>query len=143
MKLIVKSLFILIVSILSPWTVAESVVVIVNEENSQAISADDIKGIYTDNIIQWKDGSSIKSYDLPTKNAARETFSQKILGGSAKNAARDWANRKITNTAKNPPKTKKQKLVVLLVKKDKNAIGYVSKNALEGKSGFKILMTID
>lgn len=143
MKIIMKTLFILGGLVLASAASAESVVVIVNEANAQSISENDIKGIYTDNIIQWSDGSSIKSYDLPTANDAREAFSQKVLGVSAKDAAREWANRKITNTAKNPPKTKKENLVVLSVSKDTTGIGYVNKSAIEGKSGVKVVMTID
>jgi len=143
MKLFSKSLFILSLLILAPLTASAGVVVIVNEANAQSLSEADIKGIYNDNLTQWSDGSGIKSYDLPTKNSARETFSQKVLGVSAKDAARQWANRKITNTAKNPPKTKKEKLVILSVKKNKKAIGYVSQSAIEGKSGIKVVMTID
>ena len=143
MKLFAKTLFILSALALSASLYAEPVVVIVNEANGQSLSADDIKGIYNDNVTQWSNGAGIKSFDLPTKNESREVFSQKILGTSAKDAAREWANRKITNTAKNPPKTKKEKLVVLSVSKNKDAIGYVSKSAADGKSGIKVIMTIE
>jgi ABC-type phosphate transport system substrate-binding protein len=57
-------------------------------------------------------------------------------------AAREWANRKITNTAKNPPKTTKEELVPKLVAKDPNAIGYVSASVAEGKEGIKVIMTL-
>jgi len=135
--------FILLMTMMAQITWAEKVVVIVNEANDQSISANDIKGIYSDNVIQWADGTTIKSYDLPIKDGNREVFSQNILGTSARDTAKAWANRKITNTAKNPPKTKKEKLVVLQVKKKKNAIGYVSEEAIAGKSGIKVVMRID
>jgi len=121
---------------------AESVVVIVNDANAQALSKSEIKGIYSDNVIQWSDGTNIKSYDLPVKDGSREIFSQTVMGTSARDVAKTWANRKITNTAKNPPKTKKEKLVVLSVKKKKNAIGYVSQSAIEGRTGIKVVLTI-
>jgi len=143
MKLIKQMLFILVLIVVTQSAWAEKVVVIVNEANGQTLSAGDIKGIYSDNVIQWADGTSIKSYDLPVKDGSRESFSQKILGTSARDAAKSWANRKITNTAKNPPKTKKEKLVVLSVKKKKNAIGYVSEAAIAGKTGIKVVMTIE
>ena len=137
-----KTLFILVSFFCSLSVLAENVVVIVNASNKQALSADAVKGIYSDNVIQWKNGSSIKAYDLPTKQQAREIFSQKVLGISAKASAKAWANRKITNTAKNPPKTKKEKLVVSFVRKNKNAIGYVSESAIKGKKGVKVVMTL-
>jgi len=143
MNLIKQILFILVIALVSQVAWAGKVVVIVNEANNQVISTNDIKGIYSDNIIQWADGTDIKSYDLPVKDGSRESFSKKVLGTSARDAAKTWANRKITNTAKNPPKTKKEKLVVLSVKKKKNAIGYVSEEAIAGKTGIKVVLTID
>lgn len=143
MNLMKQILFILLITLVCQVAWAGKVVVIVNEANGQSLSAGDIKGIYTDNIIQWSNGSEIKSYDLPVKDGSRESFSQKVLGVSARDAAKTWANRKITNTAKNPPRTKKEKLVVLSVAKKKNAIGYVSEEAIAGKSGVKVIMTID
>lgn len=143
MKFYGKILFILVSIFWFSLSFAESVVVITNEKNMQSLSIEDIKGIYTDNLIQWDNGASIKVYDLPVKREAREKFSQKVLGTSARAAAKAWANRKITNTAKNPPKTKKQKLVVAAVKKNKYAIGYVNESAIKGKSGIKVILKID
>ena len=50
---------------------------------------------------------------------------------------------KITNTAKNPPKTTKEALVPKLVARDPNAIGYVSASVAEGKQGIKVIMTLE
>ena len=121
---------------------AEEVVVIVNANNSQSLTQSDVKAIYSDNIIAWNSGGDIKSFDLPLKNAARSTFSNNLLGVSPKEAAMQWANRKITNTAKNPPESRKETLVVLSVAKYENAIGYVSKSAIAGKDGVRVVMTL-
>lgn len=122
---------------------AEQVVVIVNADNAQSLSEADVRNIYEENVITWGDGSKVKSYHLPTKAEARETFSQKVLGKSAKASARDIANKKITNTAKNPPQTKKSVLVTTFVGKNKDAIGYVPASAAEGKKGVRIILTIE
>jgi len=140
---IVKTIFVLGLLSSPALALAEKVVVIVNEANGQSMNATDVKAVYSDQIIQWSNGQGINSYNQPTKSAANETFSQKVLGMSATDAAKEWANRKITNTAKNPPSTKKEKLVILQVKKDANAIGYVSESALEGKDGVKVLFTVE
>ena len=42
---------------------ADKVVVIVNDGNSQDITAATIKAIYSDNIITWEDGNTIIVYD--------------------------------------------------------------------------------
>ena len=142
MKLVSKILFSLISLSITTVAFAENVVIIVNESNAQTLSADDVKAIYSDNVIQWNNGTAIKVYDLPVKKETREKFSQRIMGTSARAVAKEWANRKITNTAKNPPKTKKERLVVASVKKKENAIGYVSESAIKGKSGIKVIMTL-
>lgn len=121
----------------------DKVVVIVNEANSQAVTAADLKNMYTDNVISWANNQPIALYDIPVAAGARKVFSEKVLGASPEEAAREWANRKITNTAKNPPKTVKEELVPKSVASDPNAIGYVSKSVAEGKAGIKIIMTLE
>lgn len=127
----------------SGLVMAEKVAVIVNAENKQSLGRADLTAIYSDNVITWANGNSIHVYDLPVKNESREIFSRSVLGMSGSDAAKEWANRKITNTARNPPKTKNERLVLLSVKKDVNAIGYVLAGEAEGKEGIKILMTIE
>ena len=122
---------------------AEKVVVIVNAANSQSVSAADLKNMYSDIVIHWKNDQPIDMYDTPVAAEARKVFSEKVLGMSPDEAAREWANRKITNTAKNPPKTTKEALVPKLVAKDPNAIGYVTASEAEGKEGIKVIMTLE
>ena len=121
----------------------DKVVVIVNEANAQKVTAADLKNMYNDIVIHWSNNQPINLYDIPVSAEAREVFSKKVLGVSPEEAAREWANRKITNTAKNPPKTAKEELVPKLVAKDPNAIGYVSASGAQGKEGIKIIMTLE
>lgn len=121
----------------------DKVVVIVNEANSQAVTAADLKNMYNDIVIHWSNNQPIDLFDTPVSAEARKVFSEKVLGVSPDEAAREWANRKITNTAKNPPKTTKEELVPKSVANDPNAIGYVSKSVAEGRAGIKIIMTLE
>ena len=121
----------------------DKVVVIVNEANSQMLSTTDLKNMYNDIVIHWTNNQPIDLYDIPVAAQARKIFSEKVLGVSPSEAARDWANRKITNTAKNPPKTTKEALVPKFVANDPNAIGYVSASEAEGKKGIKVIMTLE
>ncbi len=133
----------ILLSLIACQTVAgEKVVVIVNEANQQSISQTDVKNIYSDQIITWGNGNQIKTYDLPTRATARETFASQILGMSAKQSASFWANKKVTNTGKNFPKTKRESSILLAVKKNPDAIGYVSEKAASGKGGIKVLFTL-
>lgn len=139
-KFVVVAVFLLLNSI---PVFAEKVAVIVNINNTQTLSRSDLAAIYSDKIVQWNNGNPIMTFDLPVSHEARAIFSEKVLGMSAKDAAKEWANRKITNTAKNPPKTKKERLVVMAVRRNVNALGYVSESAIEGKSDIKVLMTLE
>ncbi|MFQ5558987.1 MAG: hypothetical protein ACE5FU_00180 [Nitrospinota bacterium] len=121
---------------------AENIVVIVNVANSQSVDMGFLKNIYSDNVTTWKNGKVIKLFDLPVKDSSREIFSQKVLGVSAKESAREWSNRKITNTAKNPPRTKRAKFVATAVAMNKLAIGYVPESLVKGKQGIKIAFTL-
>lgn len=122
---------------------AEKVVVIVNAKNAQTLTAADVKNIYNDNVITWSNGARISAYDLPVKSEARETFSQHVLGISARDAATQWANKKITNSAQNPPTTKPESVVVNSVMKDADAIGYVPASAAAGKEGIRVILTLE
>lgn len=139
----IASLAFALVLLGEPAAAAEKVVVIVNAKNAQTLTAADVKNIYNDNVITWSNGARISTYDLPAKAEARETFSQKILGGSARDAATEWANKKITNTAKNPPATKSESVVVNSVAKDEDAIGYVPASAAAGKEGIRVILTLE
>lgn len=127
----------------SPAVAAEKVVVIVNVKNTQTLSATDVRNIYNDNVVTWSNGARIAAFDLPLKSEARETFSQKILRTSARDAATELANRKITNTAKNPPDTKPESVVVSGVAKNADAIGYVPASAAAGKEGIRVVLTLE
>ena len=123
---------------------SEPIVVIVNKNNSvDALSAGDIRKIYTNSILVWADGAPITIYDLSVQDNMREDFSEKVLGKEAYRIAEEWAHLKITNQAKNPPLTmKSQMLIVRRVSMEKGAIGYVSRSAVRDNPMIKIVNTI-
>lgn len=122
---------------------AGSVVVIVNSANNQAASMADVKNIYTDKTTTWGNGGKIAVYNLPTDDAAAETFASRALGMSARDAAAAESNRVISNTARNPQQTKRDVLVASIVAKTPHAIGYISKEQAQGKSGIRVLFTLE
>ncbi|MDH5219258.1 MAG: hypothetical protein OEX19_16255 [Gammaproteobacteria bacterium] len=128
---------------ISTQVVAEKVVVIVNDKNMQELNKQDVAAIYSDNIIEWDNGNKIMSYDLPEGDKLRDVFSENILGMSTSEAVREWLNRKITNSARNPPRSRKERLLLLTVKRNGNAIGYVSETAARRTEGVRVVMTID
>ena len=120
------------------------VVVIVNSENTQQLSLDDVKQIYSDQVIKWKNGDTIDVYNLPLLTSrATEGFAERVLGMSAVEAARGLSNKSITNTIRNPQKTKSAELVTLLVSRNKDAIGYCFEEDIKGRSTIRIIATLD
>lgn len=143
MKELKKIVFFSLALTISTTVAAEDVAIIVNNGNSQELTKQDVAAIYSDDIIQWRNGSRIRSYDLPETSDVRETFSREVLGMSTADTIREWANRKITNSAKNAPKERKERLVLLTVKRNANAIGYVSASSAKGATGIRVVMTIE
>ena len=123
--------------------IAGSVVVIVNSANSQEVSMADAKNIYVDKVITWANGGKIAVYNLPLEDAAAELFARNGLGISARDAASAESNRIVSNTARNPQQTKRDALVSSIVSKTPNAIGYIPKEQAEGKSGIRVLFTLE
>lgn len=122
---------------------ADPVVVIVNSANAQNISLADVKNIYLDKTVAWENGGKIAVYNLPPEDAAAELFARKTLGMSARDAAAAESNRIISNTSRNPQQTKRAALVSSIVAKTPNAMGYIPKEQAEGKSGIRVLFTLD
>lgn len=122
---------------------AEEVAIIVSVDNPiSKMSLDEIKNYYDDNVLNWPGGDKVVAYDLPTKHDARKVFSNAVMGKNARDVAMEWANRKITNTAKNPPYTLKSEVLIQnKVGKDSNAIGYILKSKVTS-SKVKIVAVI-
>ncbi|MFZ2540334.1 MAG: hypothetical protein WAW75_01020 [Gallionella sp.] len=122
---------------------AEPVVVVVNSSNTQSISLTDIRNIYLDKTTNWENGGKIVVYNLPADDEAADLFASKALGMSARDAATAESNRVITNAARNPQQTKREALVATIVARTPNAIGYLAKKKIVGKSGIRVLLTLE
>jgi len=119
------------------------IAIIINEHNQQKLSLLDITNIYNDKVFTWENGEKIDVYNLPSSSQAREVFSHALLGLSARGAAAEESNRRITNTSRNPQLLKRERLVRLAVGADKNAIGYVNAANLGSKKGIRVLFIIE
>lgn len=122
---------------------ADPVAVIVNSANTQKLSLDDVRSIYADKTIAWADGGRISVYNLPAEESAAEIFANKVLGMSASSAAAAESNRVVSNVARNPQQVKRAVLVSSIVSKSPHAIGYVPKSQADGKSGIRVLFTLE
>ena len=122
---------------------ADAIVVIVNSANQQALTEQDIKNIYSDIVTNWKSGKRINLYNLPAKDQARDKFSRAIFGESAREILQQEHNRKITNSEKNPSRTKRASLLSAIVSRDVNAIAYLPKDMLKSDKDIRIVLEID
>ena len=121
----------------------EKVAVIVNSANTQSLSMLDIKNIYSDIVTTWKNGKTILVYNLPLNLPARENFSEAVLKMSASSAEMELNNLITTNRMKNPQKEKREKLVVSIVARNPDAIGYVPSSMVDNKTGIRVLFELD
>jgi len=109
------------------------VAVIVNKANPiSAMTVEDLRRYYSDALLNWPGGEKVKIFDLPMDDATRQVFSAKVLGKAPQDVTMDWASKRITNTAKNPPTILKSQLLMFSkVATDPNALGYVSEEQVD------------
>ncbi|MBE9502571.1 MAG: hypothetical protein IME96_00165 [Proteobacteria bacterium] len=122
---------------------AEPVAVIVNAGNSaQSLTIEDLRKYYENDILSWPDGTRIVLINLSVNSDARKKFSRTVLKREALDVAREWSNRKITNTAKNPPLVVKSELLVQArIARISNAIGYLAMSKVTSDK-VRIVLTI-
>jgi ABC-type phosphate transport system substrate-binding protein len=123
-----------------PWNIA----VIVHRDNPiKSITPSDLKKYYSDIVTTWPDSAHIRLYDLPISDTVRKAFSDKILHKRPEIVTMEWANKRITNTAKNPPSTvRSQKVMLMKVAKDKLAIGYLPVEMVK-KNLVKVILILE
>lgn len=122
---------------------AQPIAVVVNINNTDNISQEMIKQIYSDKRNFWSSGEKIELFELPVKDRVREEFSKALLNKSAIASQSDWSNRFVKNTIKNKVKMKPQRLVAKFVSVKKNAIGYIPLAKAKAQPNIKIILTID
>lgn len=143
MKKLIIALSLLATMLIMHSAFAEPVAVIVNSVNAQNVSMAAVKNIYMDKTIAWANGKKIAVHNLPQEDVAAEVFSRALLGISARDAATAESNRIVTNVARNPQQTKRAALVSSIVAKTPNAIGYIPSGQASGKTGIRVLFTLE
>ena len=118
---------------------AADVAVIINRSNPETLSVQQIKDIYSDRLATWRSGQRIEVYNLPDNQDAADVFARRVLGMSGQAAAAAELQRRTNNTLKNPSKTKRERLVLSIVGRKKNAIGYVPEYMIKDKSKIRVV----
>ena len=118
---------------------AADVAVIIHRSNPETLSIQQIKDIYSDRVTTWRSGQRIEIYNLPDNQDAADVFAREVLGMSGQAAAAAELQRRTNNTLKNPSKTKRERLVLSIVSRKKNAIGYVPEYMIKDKSKIRVV----
>lgn len=91
---------------------------------------------------KWPNREHINIVDLPMEDATRIFFSRKVLERNPEDVMMEWASKRITNTANNPPMIiKSPVLVQSWVATQKWAIGYIPANLVD-PTKVKVALTI-
>ncbi|MBI4745863.1 MAG: substrate-binding domain-containing protein [Deltaproteobacteria bacterium] len=124
---------------------SEPLAIFVNVHNPvEKLTVDAVRKIYQDEMTRWPDGNRVTAYDLPLKSRFRAIFSEKVIHKPAEKVEEDWANKRITNTAKNPTVVlKNDMLVIIKVSNDPDAIGYLPISMLKDEKEIRIILTLE
>ena len=119
------------------------VAVIVHKDSEvRSMTVDDLRRYYSDIYVLWGGGEKVKIFDLPMDDPTRQVFSTKVLGKAPQDVTMEWASKRITNTAKNPPTILKSQLLMLSkVAHDTNALGYISEESVDEQK-VKVVLVI-
>lgn len=107
-------------------------VVIVNKDNTNAISKGLVEKIYKGDTASWPGGGVVVAYDLTESTSGRAEFTRSLLGMSVSSLKSAWAMKLFSGKA-TPPKTVGSDAEMKnAVASNKNAIGYISASSLDG-----------
>jgi ABC-type phosphate transport system substrate-binding protein len=133
-----------VIVVFAPLGVAnESIAIIVNSQNNQSLSQQDIKNIYDDIVTHWENGELITVLNLPAGSGNRELFSSKLFDSASWQMIAAESNRSINNTIRNPSMTRRERWVAKVVSENPNAIGYVPVSLVSKFENVRIIMQLE
>jgi len=126
-----RSTFLTAIALLLSWTegsgaAAPNIAVVVNKHNgTERLNRDELRAIFQTKKTSWDDGKHIIALNLPSDDATRAQFDEVVLGMTPNEVARYWIDRKIRGGARPPIRLPNSRLVMAVVEKKREAIGYV------------------
>ena len=121
---------------------SDRVAVIVHINNKKNVTLNDIKNMYMEKLIHWRNGSKISLYNLPLGDKSRERFSKHVLKMTSLKADQMELKRQEDLQSSNPPRVKAKNIIVSYVERDTNAIAYVPLSLIRASAQVKVVMTI-
>jgi hypothetical protein len=135
-----------------PWAVSSTPVlhaedevelaVIVHSDNAlTSVSAAELESIFTSSRRHWRGGSNIVAFNYPPKHPLRVRFDKAVLRMDPDEVSRFWVDQKIRGRRGAPRQVPSARLMVRVVERLPEAIGYVPKDEL-GSHEVKVLAWI-
>lgn len=112
-----------------PLAAAADYVIIVNKDNSNAITPDFVVKAYRGEVKSWPSGGAIAAIAQEDYNSVRSSFDKEVLAKSPSQTKALWAQLTFSGKALPPKIAESDDAVIKAVAENKNALGYVSSSA--------------
>ncbi|MGE0372090.1 MAG: phosphate ABC transporter substrate-binding protein [Gammaproteobacteria bacterium] len=122
---------------------ADAEVVVVGSPDIEvpALSENTVRNLYLGKTVQLDNGTRVEVIDLPSGNAVRDEFYEKVIGKDTTQVKAYWAKRIFTGKG-SPPETKlDERAVIRWISEAPGRIGYVSAEAVNGS--VRVLLRTD
>ncbi|WP_144395340.1 hypothetical protein [Pleionea sediminis] len=128
--------------ILSPLVRADTLVVIVNTENStNSMTKNQLIDVFMGKYVAFDNGSRAQPLDNIDPSEVKTQFYQKLVGLSLARVNAYWSRIKFTGRARPPLELDSNETVINYVTENTNAIGYIPKS--QASSQVKIIYTFE
>ena len=126
----------------APVRAQENVVVVVNASNPvTALSTAEVSNIFLRKTVRWEGGDEIQPVDLPASSSVRERFSESVLGKGISAVQAYWQRQIFSGHGVPPVEKASENEVLLFVRANANAIGYVAADAALGSAVKRVTVT--
>ncbi len=112
-------------------TYCDSIVVIMNRDNSNIVDLAYINKIYSGALKAWPDGSPVFALDLAEESDLRSQFSTQVLNRSVANMRAIWSQNIFTGKGFPPKVVSLDTEMRRLVATNRNAVGYIRSSQLD------------
>ncbi|MEM7294149.1 MAG: phosphate ABC transporter substrate-binding protein [Pseudomonadota bacterium] len=118
--------FITALTLTSPVTMAEEIVIIVAPENSTSLEIEDVARIYLGKRTRLPSGEEVTPLDLQPNDPTYREFSLRVLNKTPNQLRAYWAKRIFTGKGKPPRVVRNAEEMQRLVGGDIHYLGYVN-----------------
>jgi ABC-type phosphate transport system substrate-binding protein len=119
----------ILLAIASPSMAAGYKVIVNSSRGASEMTKQHVSDLFMKRTAQWEDGSPVVPVDLAADNPVRELFSKEVHGKAPAAVKSYWNQQVFSGRAVPPVENTTDTEVIDFVRRNKNAIGYVSDTA--------------